>query len=362
MPDLEEQTTENPVQTMRAAMEKHLPAQKIEQGGATFIDHAADRKVRDVTADILAARRTAEAMPPMRRKGTARLNTLGSLIDWANRFKGDTSALYLDINRGSSISQTGVSGQGGQLATERGQYTESQVTTTTTELKTASRVTLTAVANYHAEGGPELSEDKAEATARHCDHRGVYDFPLSESWKRWTGAAREKMSVADFGEFIEDNARDLLDPTENVHRGSLDAKDLQNWEQDAIEIAQRLKGEYASVDRMVDLGRSFAVTVAAKTSVKYDRQSQRANLIIKEEHSDEEGQPLKLPRLFLIAIPVFEMGDKFPLVCTFNYTATGPKLHFDLYDAQTSFEDAVTEAGKKAHTATELPLFYGIPE
>ena len=58
---------------------------------ANLISLPRDRRVEDLTAIRRAA---AEYLRPARRRGTARLDDLQSLIDWTNRFKGDTSALF----------------------------------------------------------------------------------------------------------------------------------------------------------------------------------------------------------------------------------------------------------------------------
>lgn len=150
-------------------------------------------------------------------------------------------------------------------------------------------------------------------------------------------------------------------PDESEDVDTIDGAD--QWEIEARKVAQRLKGEFAEVDRMIDLGRSFYVSVDQKVSVKVDRQSQIANLVIQEEHGDENGDALSLPRLFLIAIPVFEMGELFPIICTFGYSARGGvKLNYNLYDAHAALDLAITETGTTATNATELPLYYGSPE
>lgn len=355
---------ENPARTMRETLEAHLPAKFIEKGHAIFADVSAGRQLDNITAQVISAKRGLENLPPTRRRGTARLNTLDSLIGWANRFKGETSVLYLDSRRAQSASGFAAEMRSGGRETSRLQQRQTETRMVSDTVNIAASVELTAIADYHAAGAPSLDRNKGadfESTARHGDHRGVYAFPVSEAWQRWNAAAGSKMSVADFGAFIEDNARDLLDPTEYLATGKT-AGDPANWEVRAAEIARRLKGEFAAVDRMIDLSRNFTVSVDMKTSVRVDRQSMRANMILTEEHGDGDGKPLSLPRLFLIAIPVFELGDKFPLVCTFGYDARGPKLHFDLYDAAAAFEDAVTEAADKAAAETGLPLFHGTPE
>lgn len=358
----------NPVATMRDAMETHLPATVIEKGGLTLIDRATTREIIDKTQDALAHQRKSDALNPVRRMGTARLNTLGSLIDWVNRYKGETSALFLDIDRGESQYAVGFEAWGQAVKTAHGSVSQTETTTRTTSFQTASAVTLRAVINYHAGGPPaDITDEKGEDTARHGDHVGVYDFPLSEAWRRWTGMAGEKMDVASFGRFIEDNAPDLLDPTPFIQDGEHpvgdDEDSVMNWEIEARKIASRLKAEFAGVSRMIDLGRSFSVVVDEAVAVKVDRQSGRANMRIEENHSDEEGQELRLPRLFLISIPVFDMGDHYPIVCTFSYSARGGvTLSFALFDAAAAFDYAINEVAAIVDEETGLPLFHGIPE
>lgn len=352
---------ENPAQTMRRTVESHLPARVVEVNGLTLTDAASTRTVTDWTAEVRDAERIKAAIKPVRRTGAATLNTLASLIDWTNRFKGPDSALFLDIQRGSSITATKTSGGSSSIDRDAARASASEITTQNFSITKPGSVRMVAMIDYHA-GGEPVADGGEDPTARHCAHRGVYEFPVSEAWRRWTGAAGEEMDVAQFGRFLEDNARDLQNPTPFIQSGDISIAEPMNWESIARETAERLKAKFATVSQMIDLGRSFSVIVDEKVAVKVDRQSGRANLMVQEDHSDEAGQPLALPRLFLIAIPVFEGGDLFPIICTFSYRPRGPKLSFDLYDATTSFEDAVRDVATEAKKGTDLPLFEGSPE
>lgn len=358
------ETTKTDSEIMRETVETHLPARALTTKGLVFTDNCEGRSLRDVTDRAIEVERGLAGLPPVRRTGTAHLGTLASLIDWTNRFKGESSALYLDIVPPLAQTATAINGGGVAVAGDSGSISMTETTTKTATVRVPGSVQLISIANYHAAGAP--AGEGEDSTAQHCDHRGVYDFPVSEAWKRWTGAADEPMTVAEFGAFIEDNARDLLDPTAFILNGDHPVGDdedpVSNWEINARKIAKRLKGDFASVDRMIDLGRSFNVDVETKVSVKVDRQSKRPNVLIDEQHTDGQGEELRLPRLFLISVPVFERGDAYPIVCTFNYRARGPVLFFSLYDAQAAFDDAVDEVAATAAEKTELPLLFGTPE
>ena len=142
---------ENPAQTMRKAMETIGMAECIvmpndEKGETPFntphlVSIPEKRRIEDVTDKI---QRAAEFLKPARRKGTARLSDLQSLIDWASRFKGDTTALFAQPNMAAP--------------------------------------TLTCIADYHAAGPIDATSPSGDPSARHCHHRAVYDFPLSDVW------------------------------------------------------------------------------------------------------------------------------------------------------------------------------------
>ena len=371
MDDLKlEQTAQSESAVMRDTLETHLPAKVVQADGLTFVDHAKGRDVKDVTPDVMAAKRQREGMFPVRRKGTARLGTLDSLIEWVNRFKGENSALFLDITYPATNSVSDFIAQGQSVTDAQGNSARAkQIKSQTVETETAGSITLTAVMDYHLAGADVVNIgskicDSDKGLARHAQHRAVYDFPLSQEWQRWLSAAGKSMEVAEFGRFIEDNARNLMDPTPYLRGGvSESSEDPMEWEKDAAETAARLGGDFASVQKMIDMGRSFNVNVEAKAKVEHERQSGRSNIVFTEEHTNDAGESLRLPRLFLIALPVFERGDVFPIICTFGYTKRGGvTLHFNLYDAETAFRDAVTEAANKAEKETALTLFYGVPE
>lgn len=120
------------------------------------------RSVDDLTGRHRAA---AEFLKPARRKGTAHFADLQSLVIWANRFKGETSALFAKPDMRAP--------------------------------------TLTCIADYHAEGAADPLNANGDPTARHCQHRAVYDFPLADEWKAWMAISGKPLEKDELGEFIE---------------------------------------------------------------------------------------------------------------------------------------------------------------
>jgi uncharacterized protein YfdQ (DUF2303 family) len=89
------------------------------------------------------------------------LQTVDSLVDYVNRFKGDDSMLFADIMANS----------------------------------------ISALVDYH-------SPNKAANVA----HRATMTLPFSEEWKLWTAVSGRLQGQLDFARFIEENAADVRTP------------------------------------------------------------------------------------------------------------------------------------------------------
>ena len=115
--------------------------------------------VKDVTDHHIAAM---IRLKPLRRTGTAKLADLDSFIAWTNRFKGAASMIFAQI---------------------------------------APAPKLTAVIDYHGEGGPTMTPNTRDLLANACAHRAVYDFPISPEWKLWHSIHDRPLTKDEFGEF-----------------------------------------------------------------------------------------------------------------------------------------------------------------
>ncbi|MEM9072843.1 MAG: DUF2303 family protein, partial [Myxococcota bacterium] len=146
---------------------------------------------------------------PKRRRGCAQLETVGSLVDWALRFKTDESALFASIN--------------------------------------GSDPQIVCVSNYH----PPTGSSEPDA-ADWCDHRGAYHFPCSEEWKRWASNNGYSFGQAEFARFMEERAIDVVDPSTAT---------------DGVgDFAKTLGVKLAGPGKLMSLSRGLSVTVSGKVA------------------------------------------------------------------------------------------------
>lgn len=319
---------ENVAETMRRAIEdlthhKHIhPEEGYSLDSPVLITVPNGRTVSDVT-DIY--RQTAEYFKPARRRGKARLDDLTSLIRWANRFKGHTSVLFARPDMAAPA--------------------------------------LTCIADYHGSGAAEPENPFGDPAARHLSHTGVYNFPLSDEWKVWMGVNGNPLDKDQMGEFIEANAKDVMDPTPAIISGKSDEKH-QLWENRLVETARQIDGRYGQLGHLLAMSRQFAVHEVSNLTVTSNRDTGEASIQFLNEHRAPDGKPLSIPNLIIIAIPVFMGGAAYRMPVRFRYRKTGGQVKFilSIYNPERAFKDAFDEATARAEAETELPLFLGTPE
>lgn len=309
---------ENVAETVARLMADHMKPHILSDGqdGKPLLIAANDgMKVTDMTDNL---NRVLSQFQPPRRKGTDVLTTLDSLIDWSNRFKGDSSVLFAD--------------------------------------KDPSRPSLICIANYHKQG--PANPTGRDETASYGDHRGMYSFPLSKEWKYWEKVTADPLSMDELGEVIESAAKDFLEPTPALLGAG---KPSEDWEKRMIETAAKLGGRFAQYSQMILLAREFALNEASTVQVKRNRDSGEQTAVFVNEHKDATGQEVKVPNLFMIAIPVFDGGALYRLPVRLRYRTAGGKVQFILtrYDPESAFQDAFEEAVTHAGAETVLPVFYG---
>lgn len=319
-------TPKNIAETVIEEMKRTQAVQIISQPSASdaelpfIVATANEMKLHDLTAQH---RAVLEALKPMQRKGRASLTDIDSLITWTNRFKGDDTVLF------------------GQI-----QPTPK----------------LISVIDYHGEGAPDPNAELGDPNANYGRHTGTYDFPVSEEWKRWNAINGKAMDKDTFGEFIEENADDLLDPTPALLGNNPDGAEA--WEQRMIEIAAQLQGRFGQYAALVQLSREFQIHETGHLNVTTNRDTGEARVQFLTEHRDPDGQPLTLPNLFMIAIPVFEEGALYRLAVRFRYRKAGSEVKFivTLYNPDVALRDAAREAMSFAQERTQVPLLMGTPE
>ena len=277
-----------------------------------------------VLHDLTAKNREAiQALKPFQRTGRAVLADLDSMIVWTNRFKGADTVLFGQIHPVPK---------------------------------------LVSVIDYHGEGAPVIDHTNGDPAARYGRHTGTYSFPVSEEWKRWNGISGKALDKDVFGEFIEENAKDFLDPTPALlGQGK---SDPEAWEARMIEVAAKVQGRFGQYAALNLLSREFKVHEQGHLNVTTNRDTGEAKVQFLTEHRDPDGQPLTLPNLFMIAIPVFEEGALYRLAVRFRYRKAGSDVKFivQLYNPDVALRDAAREAMTQAQEATGVPLLMGVPE
>jgi hypothetical protein len=321
---------ENPAETMRKVMERIAGHEVIQSFG--------DAAPTDVTAPLLVTlpegRRVenlhrhmieaVEFMKPLRRRGTARLKDVVSLIAWANRFKSEHSVLFANPDREAPA--------------------------------------ITCIADFHKAGPATVSLERGDPAAMPCAHKAIYSFPLSDEWKAWTGISGRALDKDELGEFIEVNAKDIMDPTPAVL--ARDSSKAEPWEERLIDTARQIDGRYGQLAQLLQMSRSFQVHETSNLTVTSNRDTGEGSIQFLNEHNDKDGAPIKIPNLFIIAIPVFLNGAAFRLPVRFRYRKSGSQVKFVLspYNPQRAFDLAFNEAVEMVSASTDLPLFLGSPE
>lgn len=264
-------------------------------------------------------------LQPWRRTGTAKLTDLASLIAWANRHKGESSVLFAD---------------------------------------TGDKPGLTCIADYIGEGAPVMDHESRDPKASHMRHRAVYPFPLSPEWKTWTGVSGKALEKAAFGEFIEANAKDFLDPTPALLAMTPGARDVEPWEIRMIEIARQLQGRFGQYATLMQLARNFVVNEVSNITASLNRDTGESAIQFLNEHQQPDGSPINLPNLVMVAIPIFENGVHYRIPVRFRYRKSGQTIGFifQMHTPEVYLKDAVDEAIATAAAETGLPVFRGAPE
>jgi uncharacterized protein YfdQ (DUF2303 family) len=245
---------------------------------------------------------------PRFRTGTATFFDLDSFIAHVNRFRDSDSIVFANNDR--------------------------------------SKPSLLSVLDYHREGS---SSDPA-----FLQHRGRFAFPLSDEWKAWNEVNGENMEMVEFAAFLEDRIIDVL-PAENI-----------NLSGDQRRFVEALGGEQriASPAKLMELSRGLQVFEHSEVSSAAKLASGESKMTFSSQHVDAQGGELKVPSLFVIAIPVFVNGPTYQVLVRLRYRKVGAKLVFftELWRTDRVFDHAFDEAIAQVGTDTGLPVLLGEPE
>ncbi|PZU83964.1 MAG: hypothetical protein DI527_23420 [Chelatococcus sp.] len=239
---------------------------------------------------------------PSRKRGSATALTLQSFIDLTNRHKTEHSAVFAN-----------------------------------TEWTAPG---FTAVIDYHdkASGGP----------ADNLRHRVTYAFPLSDEWKAWVAQNGEAMEQSDFAAFLEDRIADLTAPNDH----------------ERIQLERDFDTKIATPAQLIQLSRGLSIHVASAVKNIVNLATGEASIQFDEQHTDGNGQPIKVPGLFMLAIAPFFMGEKITIPVRLRYRKAGTKIlwFYQLYRPDLHVTERVRDDLTTVADRTGLPTFEGAPE
>ncbi|WP_293000073.1 DUF2303 family protein [Nevskia sp.] len=145
-------------------------------------------------------------------------------------------------------------------------------------------LSITGKIDYHEAG-------EGDEAPSHCEHNITCPLTYSDEWGRWTGASNRHMSQKEFGEFLEENLPDIIEPQSDALLAA------------ALNFSSSRKVEFRSSQRLSD----------GLTQFTYSE-------------SDNNAQQAALPTEIVVAIPVFVNGTKYDLKARLKHSIRDANL------------------------------------
>lgn len=255
---------------------------------------------------------------PDRRIGTDTVTDIATLVEWANRHKDAGTVVFCDANRETPK--------------------------------------LLAIVDYHEPG-------EGDEKARFGVFRAQYAFPLDPRWSAWKEIDGQPLDQAAFAAFIEDHVLDLIGPDVSVAGDDEQTTTvkLPPMVQQLLDLAG---GRCAFPNEVMALSRGLDLTANDKVVNRVDLQSGEGALVFESTHVDRNGVKIDVPKLFMIAIPLFERSpDHYRIPVRLRYRLVGGAVKWipTLFGADEIMDTAIRDAASTVQTETERPLFYGWP-
>lgn len=204
----------------------------------------------------------------------------------------------------------------------------------------------TAVYDYHRLD--RFNED--EEVPAFGRHRASWPLKLSKEWSAWAGRSGKWMTHGDFAEFLELHAPDVFWGDERSDYTNL--------------LISTLELKLATTAQLVSLSRNMVVNVDTNVRSAQTLSSGEIAITYNETHKDGEGQPIKVPNAFLIAIPVIHRGPTYQILVRLRYRIQAGKVlwAFELHREDIVFDAALDEVIERVGAATECPVYRGAAE
>lgn len=270
-----------------------------------------DTEIDDETTTIRAAM-TEHA--PFRRVGIMRVDRPESMTMFINRFRDEGSVLFVDAGTGRGADAKPV---------------------------------MTAIINFHHAGSERFSitgesvgfdgygEETAlgpngrDPLARKCDHGARYFFPVSDEYLLWKKVGENGLTQAQLGNFIEERVGDFITPTQGMRTKDIGLMQDQ-WEAPMIDLARQLAARFGDFSDLKALALSFEVDETSTLKIRRNPQTGEMMSHMETAHNTASGEPISIPGLFMIAIPVFVGGPLYRMAVRFSYRKKEGKIVFFL--------------------------------
>jgi uncharacterized protein YfdQ (DUF2303 family) len=162
--------------------------------------------------------------------------------------------------------------------------------------------------------------------------RAVYRCPLARQWQIWASFEGKALNQGQFGDLIEQNADDL--------RG----------------------GEgFADAAKMLEVARNLVIHQAGKFERKINPTTGEGTLVATDEHA---ATSTKIPRAFLLAVPVFEGSEELYMVearIRFAMAEGRPVFSYLLHNKAKVFEAAFASVRAIVGDRCQIPVYVGKP-
>lgn len=267
--------------------------------------HHDEMKITDLTDKVLSL-----APTPLRATGTAYLHTGLAFTDWVNRQKNDQTAIFASVTPNPHM---------------------------------------VAVISYTECHEPLWG-----------DYRGVFKLEHSREWKTWMGVNEKPMSQEAFGQFLEDNLADIAPPPSAANPA--EAADYQLL----LKLGATDKNPAADAARLMTAARNLVIHEDQRLKSVLNSASGEVQFTFEATHTNGVGGTVEVPRIFMVAIPVFD-GDaayRIPVRLRYRKAEGGSKVVFftSIYQPERYVRDAWGHLMKHVATETGVPVFEGVPE
>lgn len=178
-----------------------------------------------------------------------------------------------------------------------------------------------AVLDYHS---------ATDAKRGASDHIARYTCPQSDPWKLWNGSNGKPLDQVGFARFIEDNLPDVASPP------------AADFLQLVLQLQIHKTASFVS-DTRLDNG---------QTRLRYEE----------TVRNESKQGDLQFPDAFVIGVPVFVDGKRYPVKARLRYRLDDSKLRmwYELERSAEVFRNAVKEVSETVRkTLTDVPFWAG---